>query len=294
MLLNCGLVLEGGGMRGVYTAGVLESFLEHGIEFPYVIGVSAGACNAASFLSKQKGRNRKVNIDFIHEERYLSWKNYIRNRELFGMDYVFDEIPKKHVPFDFQAFDENPCEFVIGTTDCMTGKPVYFTRKDYKGNLLQVLRASSSLPLAAPIVEIGGRPLLDGGLSDPIPIKKAIQDGFTYNIVISTRNRGYRKKPAKFTFFIKRKYRAYPGVYEAVKKRAGLYNETVEFIENEEREGRVFLICPQEPLKVKRIEKNAKRLTELYEQGVRDGGRIMEQLISWDTRLKTHMKARVR
>ncbi|WP_018662249.1 patatin-like phospholipase family protein [Heyndrickxia acidiproducens] len=281
MRLQSGLVLEGGGMRGVYTAGVLESFLEHDIEFPYVIGVSAGACNAASFLSKQKGRNRKVNIDFIHEDRYLSWKNYIRNRELFGMDYVFDEIPKKIVPFDFQTFFENPAEFVIGTTDCRTGEPVYFSRKDYQDHLLQVIRASSSLPFVAPIVEIDGRPLLDGGMSDPIPIKKALQDGFSRNVVISTRNRGYRKKPSKLPAFLKKKYRNYPGVYKAIQARAHVYNETMEFVEKEEQAGRVFFICPKEPLKVKRVEKSAARLTDLYEQGKRDGGRIAAKLIEW-------------
>ncbi|HZG70764.1 MAG TPA: patatin family protein, partial [Chondromyces sp.] len=174
---STGLVLEGGGMRGLYTAGVLEYFLENDIEFPYVIGVSAGACMAASYLSKQLGRNAKVNIGYANDRKYLSFRNLIKNGELFGMDYLFNKIPNELVPFDYKAFEDNPSEFVIGTTDCKTGEPVYFSRKEYQADVLTPIRASSSLPFMAPIVSFQGFDLLDGGLSDPVPLKKAEQDG---------------------------------------------------------------------------------------------------------------------
>ncbi|WP_421378923.1 patatin-like phospholipase family protein [Bacillus salacetis] len=276
-----GLVLEGGGMRGVYTAGVLEYLLENDIEFPYVIGVSAGACIAASFLSKQKGRNKKVNIGFAGNPRYLSWRNYIKNRELFGMDFVFNEIPNKIVPYDFSAFQQNQSEFVIGTTDCHTGEPVYHYRRDYGNDVLTPIRASSSLPFVAPVVEFQSRHLLDGGISDPIPVKRAEFDGFKKNVVVLTRNKGYKKSPSRFNYLIKRKYPQYPGLRQAMMNRYNLYNETVDYLEREEEKGSVFIIRPQLPLKVGRVERNPKKLEELYNQGYSDARSQFEKLLSW-------------
>ncbi|MBM7584195.1 putative patatin/cPLA2 family phospholipase [Bacillus pakistanensis] len=270
MLKNTGLVLEGGGMRGVYTAGALEFLLENDVEFPYVIGVSAGACIAASYLSKQKGRNKKVNIGFAKDPRYLSWRNYWKNRELFGMDYVFDEIPNRIIPFDYETFHNGESEFVIGTTDCKTGKAAYFTRNDYKEDVLTPLRASSSLPFVAPVVEFQSRFLLDGGISDPIPIHKAMADGFKKNVVILTRNKEYRKKPSKFVSLLRRKYPDYPYLINTMINRFNLYNQTLEFLEEEERKGNVLIIRPILPLKVSRIEKNPRKLEALYQQGYQD------------------------
>jgi predicted patatin/cPLA2 family phospholipase len=276
-----GLVLEGGGMRGVYTAGVLEYLLENEMDFPYVIGVSAGACIAASFLSKQKGRNKKVNIGFAGNPRYLSWRNYIKNRELFGMDFVFNEIPNKIVPYDYNAFHNSQTEFVIGTTDCHSGDPVYHYRRDYGEDVLTPIRASSSLPFVAPVVEFQSRHLLDGGISDPIPVKKAEMDGFKKNVVVLTRNKGYKKSPSKFNYLIKRKYPQYPGLQEAMMKRYKVYNDTVEYLEREEEKGNVFIIRPQMPLKVGRIERNPQKLEELYNQGYSDAQSNFEKLLSW-------------
>ncbi|WP_456274377.1 patatin-like phospholipase family protein [Bacillus sp. AK031] len=276
-----GLVLEGGGMRGVYTAGVLEYLLEQDIEFPYVIGVSAGACIAASFLSKQKGRNKKVNIGFAGNPKYLSWRNYLRKRELFGMDFVFDEIPNKIVPYDYDAFHNNESEFVIGTTDCHTGKPVYHYRKDYGEDVLTPIRASSSLPFVAPVVKFQSRHLLDGGISDPIPIKKAEEDGFRKNVVILTRNKGYKKRPSKFNYFTKRKYPEYSGLRDAMINRYSMYNETIDYLESEEKKGNVFIIRPDEPLKVGRIERNPQKLEDLYNQGYHDAKKHFSGLCKW-------------
>lgn len=276
-----GLVLEGGGMRGVYTAGILEYFLESQLFFPYVIGVSAGACNAASYLSKQKGRNKTVTIEYASDPRYISWKNYFRNRQFFGMDFIFDEIPNKHVPFHYDVFYNSPSEFVVGTTDCLTGDPVYFKKKDYGNDLLTVIRASSSLPFIAPEVRFKDKILLDGGISDPIPIKKAQQDGFAKNIVVLTRNEGYLKKPSKFHFLVDRKYPEYKGLQQSLRNRYQIYNETVEYIEKEEKKGNVLIIRPSQPLKVGRMERNPQRLEELYNQGYEDAKASMSTIMNY-------------
>jgi predicted patatin/cPLA2 family phospholipase len=276
-----GLVLEGGGMRGVYTAGILEYFLESQLFFPYVIGVSAGACNAASYLSKQKGRNKTVTIEYASDPRYISWKNYFRNRQFFGMDFIFDEIPNNHVPYHYDVFYNSPSEFVVGTTDCLTGEPVYFKKQDYGKDLLTVLRASSSLPFIAPEVRFKDKILLDGGISDPIPLKKAQQDGFAKNIVILTRNKGYLKKPSKFHYLVNRKYPEYKGLQQSLRNRYQIYNETVEYLEMEEKKGNVLIIRPTQPLKVGRMERNPQRLEELYNQGYEDARSAMSSIVNY-------------
>src|SRR5690625_2786952 len=204
-MVDAGLVLEGGGMRGLYTAGVLEYFMEQNLYFPYNIGVSAGACMAASYLSRQKGRNKKVNIGFIEDKRYISFSNLIKDREVFGMDFIFDEIPNRLVPFDMDTFYENSEEFVIGTTDCETGKPVYYDKTNHGEDLVLLLRASSSLPFVSSSVEYKGRHLLDGGIVDPIPIKKAQQDGFEKNVINLTKKEGTYKRLSKLKSLYKYK-----------------------------------------------------------------------------------------
>lgn len=281
MLNSVGLVLEGGGMRGVYTAGVLEYFLEQELFFPYVIGVSAGACNAASYLSKQKGRNKIVTINYAADPRYISWRNFFKNRQFFGMDFIFDEIPNKHVPYHYDVFFNGPTEFVVGTTDCVTGESVYYKKQEYDSELLTVLRASSSLPFIAPEITFKDKILLDGGISDPIPLKKAQIDGYTKNIVILTRNKGYTKKPSKFHFLVKRKYPHYKGLQNALQNRYEIYNETVSYLEKEEEKGNVFIIRPSAPLKVGRMERNPERLEELYIQGYQDAKQSNENLQKW-------------
>ncbi|MEH7110257.1 patatin-like phospholipase family protein [Bacillus sp. JJ1764] len=281
MIGQTGLVLEGGGMRGVYTAGILEYFLEQDLFFPYVIGVSAGACNAASYLSKQKGRNKTVTIEYANDPRYISWKNYFRNRQIFGMDFIFDEIPNKYVPYDYDAFYNSTSEFVVGTTDCVTGEPVYYKRQDYQKDLLTVLRASSSLPFIAPEVSFKDKLLLDGGISDPIPIRQAQKDGFTKNIVVLTRNEGYAKKPSKFHFMVERKYPEYTGLQKSLRDRYEIYNNTISYLIEEEKKGNVFLIRPSVPLKVGRIERNPQRLMELYQQGYQDAKALKESIMEY-------------
>jgi len=275
MVNGVGLVLEGGGMRGIYTSGVLEYFLENDIEFPYVIGVSAGACSAASYLSKQFGRNLRLNTHYLKDPRYLSWRNYIKKREVFGMDFIFDEIPKNLDPFNFDAFRDNKSQFLVGTTDCYTGQPVYWSKDEIEDDLLTIVRASSSLPFFAPVVEFRGKHLLDGGISDPIPIKKAEFDGYRKNVVVLTRNEGYRKKESKSYKLVKRKYPQYSGLVDAIMKRHEIYNETLDYLEEQEKKGNVCMIRPTNKLKVGRMEKNRKKLEELYQEGYDDAKKVL-------------------
>ncbi|MFD3447209.1 patatin family protein [Microbacteriaceae bacterium 4G12] len=279
MLSNTGLVLEGGGMRGVYTAGVLEFFMDKNLFFPYVIGVSAGACNAASYLSRQKDRNKQVNLGYVNHPQYLSYKNLWRKKQLFDMDFIFHEIPLKHVPFDFDTYLNANERFVIGTTDCQTGNPTYFEKNGTKEEMLTMLEASSSLPFVAPIVEFRGKQLLDGGISDPIPIRKAQQDGCHKPVVVLTRNKGYRKSKSRFGWVLERAYRQYPNLVDRMLTRYEIYNETVTYIEEQEREGNIFVIRPTEKLEVGRIEKNPQKLAHLYEQGYHDAEKTYEALV---------------
>ncbi|WP_127587299.1 patatin-like phospholipase family protein [Paenibacillus koleovorans] len=280
-MLATGLVLEGGGMRGVYTAGVLERFAEENVYFPYLTGVSAGACMAASYLSRQRNRNRVVNIDYVSDPRYLSWTNYWRSRQLFGMDFIFDEIPNRLVPFDFETFAAAEEQFVVGTTDCRTGRPVYFEKHEQGFDGLQVMRASSSLPFIAPIVSYQGMELLDGGISDPIPVRRAESDGYARNVVILTRNLGYRKKPNAFSWLVRRAYRHYPELVRTMLRRHEVYNDTMEYIERAAANGSMFVIRPEVPLAVGRMERNRDKLEALYRQGYEDAGRLLPAMREW-------------
>ncbi|MFS0861834.1 patatin family protein [Fredinandcohnia sp. 179-A 10B2 NHS] len=278
---DVGLVLEGGGMRGVYTAGVLDYFMEQNIYLPYVIGVSAGACMAASYLSRQKGRNRTVNIEYVNDPKYLSFRNLIKHKQLFGMDYIFDEIPNKLVPYDYNSFTNSKEEFVIGTTDCETGQPLYFNKEEYGNDILTVIRASSSLPFVAPIIDYKGKKLLDGGISDPIPVVKAQKDGFEKNIVILTRNRGYNKKKSSMTWMVRRTYKDYPELANVMERRYQVYNDTIAYLEDQEKAGKVFVISPSEPLEVGRVERNPVKLSKLYELGYNDTSMMFERFQDW-------------
>ena len=273
-----GLVLEGGGMRGLYTAGVLEFFMEQDLYFPYVIGVSAGACMAASYLSRQKGRNKKVNIDLVSDPRFLSFQNFVTRREIFGMDFLFDMIPNQIVPFDFARFQKEQGNFVVVTTDCQTGEARYFEKKDLGKDLLKILRASSSLPFIAPVVEHNGYTLLDGGISDPIPLKKAQREGFTKNIVIMTKEEEYRLQKSKWSGLFPFLCRKYPKIAPLLAQRYRIYNETVDFIKEGIKKGHILLIQPSQELAVKRVERNQKKLQGLYSLGYNDAKKQFEQM----------------
>lgn len=275
-----GLVLEGGGMRGLYTAGVLEYFMQKELYFPYVIGVSAGACMAASYLSRQKGRNKQVNVDLAGHPKYISYKNLFMKKELFGMDFLFDEIPNKLVPFDYGTFAQAAERLVIGTTDCYTGEPVYY-EPDERDDILKLLRASSSLPFMAPPVPFQGRTLLDGGISDPIPIKKSEREGFKKNIVILTQAGGYRKKKARMGWMTKRRYPQFQGLHQSLISRPQHYNETLDYIEDQTGKKKTLVIRPRQKLEVGRVERNPEKLFRLYRQGYHEAEEMYPEITRW-------------
>ncbi|MGI5927635.1 MAG: patatin family protein [Syntrophomonadaceae bacterium] len=278
-MIHAGLVLEGGGMRGLYTAGVLDFFLEKDLIFDYVIGVSAGASNAVSYISRQKGRNKIITTAFINDWRYMSIKNLVKNGSLFGMDFIFDEIPQKRVPFDYDTFFNSPITFKVGVTDCKTGKPLYFDKSEMDKNFT-ALRASISLPFVSPIVHYRGYHLLDGGITDPIPIRQAITDGYQKNMVVLTRNQGYQKKPVStpLRLLLEKKYRDYPNLIAAMLNRYQIYNKTLLYIEQLEQKGQIAVIRPSKKLNVNRFEKNADKLNHLYELGYLDAAEAYDQI----------------
>lgn len=276
-----GLVLEGGGMRGLYTSGVLDFFMEKDLYFPYVIGVSMGACNGASYISRQKGRNKRININYINDPRYLSYRNLIRKKGLFGVDFAYDEIPNKLEIFDTKTFNQAKEKFIIGTTDCDNGEPIYFEKNDCYDSILDIIRASSSLPFLAPVVKHNGLNLLDGGVIDPVPIKKSIKDGNNKNVIVLTRNKGYIKKPFKMKLLAKVMYPKYKGLIEAMINRYRIYNETIRYIEELEKDGKVFVIRPNKILEVRRIEKDKQKLLNLYNQGYEEANQCYDKLKKW-------------
>lgn len=280
-MYNCGLVLEGGGMKGLYTAGVLEYFLENELFFSYVSGVSAGACMGASYVSRQKGRNKEVNVGLASDPRFLSWRNLIFKRELFGMDFLFDEIPNKLVPFDYEAFRESKERFLVATMDCQTGEARYYDKEKHGKDILKIIRASSSLPFIAAPVEYEGRMLLDGGLVDPVPVKKSIEDGNEKNIVVLTKGENKRLEPGRTSGLMRLLYRKYPAVAESFRKRLVTYNETLGFLEKEQKSGNIFIIQPSRELPVSSFERNEARLLSLYDLGYNDAKNNVIRLKQW-------------
>jgi len=275
--MKTGLVLEGGGMRGMYTIGILDYFLDAGINFDYVIGVSAGACNGVSFVSKQKGRSYRINSNYIDDKRYLSVSNLIKEGSLFGMDFLFKDIPEVLEPFDYNTFMANPTEMVVGTTDIETGLPAYYDKNDLFNDTTS-LRASSAIPCFSPIVEYQGRKLLDGGTAAPIPFKKALEDGCDRLVIISTRERGYRKKPQSMKPFYHTLYRKYPALCEVMDRRHLIYNRTLDDIYQLEAEGKVIFMAPEQKLSIDRFEKDLNRLKAAADVGRNDAIAIEPKL----------------
>lgn len=275
-----GLVLEGGGMRGVYTAGVLDYFLEKNIAVDGVIGVSAGSCHGVSFLSKQYQRNLRVNLNYLDDPDYLSMRNFLKTGSIFGMDMLFNRIPNELDPFDYEAFDRRKAEFVIVSTDIKSGKPHYHVAKDMHADIKYV-QASSSLPLLARPVEADGTLLMDGGCSDSIPITYFKERGYTHNIVVLTQHHSYRKGKNNLLPLIKCVYRDYPKLYEALKTRHIRYNQTLDELETLKRQGSVFVIQPSVPVNISRLEKNKQKLQDLYQLGYEDAKKAYPKLVQF-------------
>lgn len=267
--MKTGLVLEGGGMRGMYTIGILDRFLNTDIAFDYIIGVSAGACNGISYAAGQKGRNYRINTRHILDKRYLSLSNLIKERSLFGMNFLFETVPNELDPFDYDSFLKSPTEFVVGATDVHLGQTDYFTKQALDHDTT-ALCASSSIPGFSPMVSFRGKQYLDGGASDPIPFKKAFSDGCDRVVVVLTRDRAYRKQPERLRYLYRVIYSQYPALIELLDRRYLIYNRTLEDLREAEKEGRALILSPEKPLEIGRFEKDPRRLSAAAQLGYHD------------------------
>lgn len=272
---NTALVLEGGGMRGVFTCGVLDYLMDHKISFPYAIGVSAGACNGLSYMSHQRGRGKYSNIDLLAKYKYIGIRPLVKKRGLIDQQLLFHRFPDRILPYNYKAYAENPARFEMVTTDCRTGRACYWEEKHNEKRIIEIVKASSSLPYACPIIYVDGRPMLDGGIVDSIPLLRAYEQGYDKCVVVLTRNKGYRKstKRVPVPSFI---YKKYPRLRVALRNRNKLYNEQLELVERLEEEGKIIVIRPEKPIVVGRMETSVKKLTDLYNQGYECARKVME------------------
>ena len=263
---NTGLVLEGGGMRGVFTSGVLDGFMKHDLYFRYVVAVSAGACNGMSYMSHQPRRARISNIDYLARYNYIGIRHLVTQGCIFDRELLYDKFPNQYLPFDFDTFFNNQCTFEMVTTNCQTGQAMYLSEKHDRQRALDIVRASSSLPYVSKIVEVDGIPMLDGGIVDSIPVQRAIDTGHPFNVVVCTRNKGYRETghDYKIPRFI---YRNYPRLRVALSRRIAAYNKQLEMIDRMEAAGQIICIRPERPMEVTRMAKDTAKLERLYEEG---------------------------
>lgn len=280
-MYQAGLVLEGGGMKGIYTAGVLDFFMEREIQFSNCYGVSAGACHLCSYLSNQKGRAYRISVNYLDQKKYCSLQSLLTTGDLFGVSMCYRLIPDYLDPYDYDAANKYEGKAYAVVTNIKTGKPEYLQLKDMHEDIIAV-RASSSLPLVSRNVKINGNLYLDGGIADSIPIRQSMRDGNKKNVVIMTKEEGYVKKSAGAELLLmKARYFRYPKVYELMRERHLSYNSTVQYLEEQQRKGEVFVIRPRSVSNVGRIEKDREKLDVLYEQGYQDAKNNYEALIAY-------------
>ena len=262
-----GLVMEGGAMRGMFTCGVIDVFLENGIEFDGAVGVSAGAAFGINFKSRQIGRALRYNKQYMSDKRYCSFKNLIKTGDLFDAEFCYDTLPHKLDIFDEEALIDNPMEFYAVATDANTGKPVYHKITNGRDDDLLWIRASASIPMVSKAVEVDGYELLDGGIADSIPLKFMQDKGYEKNVVILTRPFGYVRPSGQFDLASKLFLRKYPAMIRAMKERYLMYNDETEYIREQELAGKILVIRPPKDLKIPNLTKDPEVLQNAYDVG---------------------------
>ena len=275
-----GLVLEGGGMRGVFTSGVLDAFMKYDVNFSYIVAVSAGACNGLSYVSRQPRRARMSNIDMLVKYDYIGLRHLVTQGCIFDPELLYDRFPNELVPYDYDTYFSSQSTFEMVVTNCNTGRAEYLTEKSGdRQRLLDICRASSSLPYVSKVIDVDGFPYLDGGIVDSIPVQRAIDMGHERNVLVLTRNRGYRNtsRDRKIPRFI---YKKYPRLRVALSRRIAEYNRQLEMVEDMEDRGIVDVIRPQRPMDVGRMEKDEKKLEALYEEGFVLGEQFCQSKVS--------------
>lgn len=280
-MIKGALILEGGALRSVFGAGVLDVFLENDLRFEYVLGISAGALNAGNYISGQIGRTAKININYANDPRYIGIRQFIKKGSIFNLNFLFDEPVGDWSPYDEYAFTHTKQKFVIGATNCFTGKQVFFEKHTYK-ELTKVLAASSTLPVLSKTTYIDGIPYIDGGVSNAIPFEKALQEGYQKVVIILTRPEGYIDKNSELLNLVFRiYYHKYPNVVEKLCTMSQRYNCLLREIQKLEKEKQVFVIRPTTLLKVKRVEKNKNKLRLLYLEGKEDARQKITDMIKY-------------
>lgn len=274
-----GLILEGGGMRGAYTAGVLDFFLEEKLYFESVFGVSAGGCNAISYISRQKGRNLYIYQNYASDNRYVDPKGLFTRGSVFGIDFIFHEIPEKLVYLDYERYAATNTKLYIVSTDCDTGRPDVHMTLDARTSV-DYLIGSSSIPLFSPIVETDGKKLVDGSASESIPLASALCRGITRPVIVLTRNKGYRKSRSRANRIFSLYYRKYPNLVKSLQQRYITYNASLENCEKLEQQGKAVILRPSIPLEIERFEKNPDKLTALYQNGYQDAKTALHRVLS--------------
>lgn len=277
--MKTGLVLEGGGVRGIYTAGVLDVFMEHGVTFDGVIGVSAGAIHGCSYLANQKGRSIRYYKKYCNDPRFMSFKSWMKTGDIVGADFCYRQLPDELDVYDHEAFYKNTSAFFVTCSNVETGKAEYIPINDMKTQI-DFLRASASLPYFSRIVEINGKKYLDGGCTDSIPIEAFLNMGYEKNVVVLTREDTYRKKP-ETPFMTRLWYRKFPEFTNALLNRHNSYNQTVERILELEKKGAIFVIRPKDSLNIGRMEKDPVNVQRVYDIGYADGQRYLNDMLEW-------------
>lgn len=276
--MKLGLVLEGGAMRGLFTAGVLDVLMENGLQFDGIIGVSAGACFGCNYITKQVGRTLRYNLRFAKDPRYCSIRSLIKTGDIFGSEFCYHILPEELDPYDFKAYEQSQTKFYVVATDVNTGQAVYHCIDHMEDDGLEWIRASASMPFAAKIVELGGGKYLDGGVSDSIPLKAFEEMGYDVNVTVLTKPRGYRKSPNKLMALVRCMYRKYPKFIDAMKVRHIAYNNQLDDVFESEKAGKNFVICPKEPLPVGHITHNPEVMKDVYELGRKSALDSLEEL----------------
>ncbi|MGN0538385.1 MAG: patatin family protein [Candidatus Fimenecus sp.] len=266
--MKTGIVVEGGAMRAVYNAGVLDVLLENSIFFDYLIGVSAGAGNSASYISKQNGRAYRCNTEYIHDKRFMGVDPLLKHHSFFGLDFIVDSMAYDLEPFDFDEFYRDNTELVIGVTNALTGQDEYFT-KDFvvEHKTLDPFKASCAVPIFCQPVVINGVPYFDGGVADSIPVKKALEDGCDRLVIVLTREKGFQKRPEALPPVYKRILSDYPKVAESLEQRHIKYNETLKLIDELENEGRAIVVQSESPLDIWEVALSRSKLDACYDRG---------------------------
>lgn len=273
------LVLEGGSLRSMFTSGVLDVMTEQDIEMSYVNGVSAGSMCGMNYISKQVGRTIRVNTEYLHDKRYMSFRNMLKNRLIFNFEFLFGELSTELIPFDFETFEKSPQRFEVVATRCKTGKPEFF-EKGVCTDMYAAVQASCSMPLLSKMITVEGKKYLDGGISLPIAYERAMDLGYEKVVVILTRNHGYRKRPVDR--LTKRGYDRYfgplPELRASLEEVPERYNRMQEELDKLEEEGRIFIIRPEFPVLVSRVEQDEEKLKALYAEGRRIGEECLPAL----------------